>query len=92
MAKVIIPTPLRKFTQNQSSFEGNGSTVGATIENLTETYPDIKQHLLDENGKLRNFVRVYIGDEDIKALQNEATEVKEDSVISIVPAIAGGSL
>lgn len=91
MAKIIIPTPLRKFTQNQASFEGSGNTVGATIENLTEAFPDIKQHLLDESGKLRNFVRVYIGDEDIKALQNEATEVKEDSVISIVPAIAGGS-
>lgn len=92
MAKIIIPTPLRKFTENQASFVGNGQTVGATIDNLTEAYPGIKQHLLDENGKLRNFVRVFIGEEDIKALQNEATEVKEDTVISIVPAIAGGSI
>lgn len=91
MAKVIIPTPLRKFTENQATFNGSGDTVGAAIANLTETYPNIKQHLLDESGKFRNFVRVFIGDEDIKALQNEATEVKEDSVISIVPAIAGGS-
>ena len=91
MAKIIIPTPLRKFTDNQATFVGAGNTVGASIENLTSTYPGVKQHLLDENGKFRNFVRIFIGDEDIKALKNEATEVKEDSVISIVPAIAGGS-
>lgn len=91
MAKIIIPTPLRKFTENQSSFNGTGNTVKTNIENLTETYPDVKQHLFDEAGKFRNFVRIFIGDEDIKALQNEDSEVKEDSVISIVPAIAGGS-
>ncbi len=91
MAKLIIPTPLRKFTENQPSISSSGNTVGEAITTLAETYPELKKHLFDEGGKLRSFVRVYVGDEDIKALDNEATTVDEQSVISIIPAIAGGS-
>ena len=90
MAKVIIPTPLRKFAEDQASFEAQGNTVGESITDLTKNFPNIKQHLLDEDGKLRQFIKVYVGEEDIEALDNEATEVKLDAVISIIPAIAGG--
>ena len=90
MAKIIIPTPLRKFTNNQGTIELSGETVIEAVESLGNTYPDIKVHLLDENGSLRNFLRIYVGDEDIKALQNENTLVDDSSIISIIPAIAGG--
>jgi len=90
MAKVIIPTPLRKFTENQSSIESSGGTVLETIQDLTNNYPELKKHIFDADGKIRNFVRIYIGDEDIKTLNNENTTVESDSVISIIPAIAGG--
>ena len=90
MAKVIIPTPLRKFAEDLASFEAQGKTVGDNITDLTKNFPNIKQHLLDEDGKLRQFIKVYVGEEDIEALDNEATEVKVDAVISIIPAIAGG--
>jgi len=91
MAKIIIPTPLRKFTSNEASIETKGDTVGEAIRDLTVQYPDLKQNILDEEGNLRNFVRIYLGDEDIKALDDTHTMVENDSVISIVPAIAGGS-
>ena len=91
MAKVIIPTPLRKFTENQTSLISSGGTVLEALEDLTISYPDLKKHLFDDEGKIRNFVRLYLGDEDIKALNNEATRVDENSVISIIPAIAGGA-
>jgi len=90
MAKLIIPTPLRKFTENQSSLNSNGNTVKDVIHHLTNLYPDLKKHLYDENGNIRNFVRIYVGDEDIKSLNHEFTEVADNSVISIIPAIAGG--
>ena len=90
MAKLIIPTPLRKFTDNQPSIESAGATVGEAIKDLAQSYPDLQKHLFDDGGGLRNFVRVYVGDDDIKALDNEATKVSEDTVISIIPAIAGG--
>lgn len=92
MAKIIIPTPLRKFTDNQSTFETSGSTVKEAIGELTSTYQSLSKHLLDVNDNIRSFIRIYIGDEDINALQKEATEVKPDTIISIVPAIAGGAI
>lgn len=90
MAKIIIPTPLRKFTNNEGTIELSGKTVIEAVKSLGNKYPDIKVHLLDENGSLRNFLRIYVGDEDIKALQNENTLVDDSSIISIIPAIAGG--
>ncbi|MGB3180871.1 MAG: MoaD/ThiS family protein [Cyclobacteriaceae bacterium] len=91
MAKLIIPTPLRKFTDNQSTLETSGSTVNDAMDQLALTYPDLKKQLFDEQGKLRNFIKVYVGDEDIKGLNNGETHVANDTVISIVPAIAGGT-
>lgn len=91
MAKIIIPTPLRKFTANQSSFETKGTTIENAIAELVEQHPALAKHLLDDNNRLRSFIRVYIGDEDINNLQKEATPVPENETISIVPAIAGGN-
>ncbi len=90
MAKIIIPTPLRKFTNNEGTIELSGKTVIEAVKSLGNKYPDIKVHLLDENGSLRNYLRIYVGDEDIKVLQNENTIVDDSSIISIIPAIAGG--
>jgi len=92
MAKIIIPTPLRKFTDNTSIFETGGATVKEAIQELTQAHSGLSRHLLDDNRKLRSFIRVYLGDEDINSLQKEETLVNSDAVISIVPAIAGGSL
>ena len=91
MAKIIIPTPLRKFTDNNSSFETTGSTVQEAIEQLTQAHANLERHLLDDNRNLRSFIRVYLGEDDINSLQKGATSVSKDAVISIVPAIAGGS-
>jgi molybdopterin converting factor small subunit len=90
MATVIIPTPLRKFTNNASRLQTKAGTIEETVNELTLNYPDLKKHLLDEKGQIRSFVNVFVGDNDIRDLQNEKTSVKEDTVISIVPAIAGG--
>lgn len=91
MAKVIIPTPLRKFADNRASFDVDGGSVAEAIDALTSEYPDLKKHLLDDNGSIRNFVRIYVDDDDIKALNNESTAIQSHSVVSIIPAIAGGS-
>jgi molybdopterin converting factor small subunit len=90
MATVIIPTPLRKFTNNQARLNTRAGSVQETVQELTDHFPDLKKHLLDEKGQLRSFINVFVGDNDIRDLQQENTEVNKDSVISIVPAIAGG--
>lgn len=91
MATVIIPTPLRKFTNQNSRVNASGISVKEALDDLILNFPDLKKNLLDENGKLRGFVNVFVGDDDIRNLQNENTELKSDSIISIIPAIAGGS-
>ena len=91
MATVIIPTPLRKFTNNTARLQVKAGTIHDTVQELTVNFPDLKKHLLDESGNIRSYVNIFIGNDDIRDLQQEKTSVKEDAVISIVPAIAGGS-
>lgn len=90
MAKIIIPTPLRKFTGNQAAILAHGNTIREAIIDLTNQHPDLRNHLLDATGQIRSFVRIFVGDEDILSLEKEETRVAESSIVSIVPAIAGG--
>lgn len=90
MATVIIPTPLRKFTNNTARLVVSAGTIQDTVKELTLNFPDLKKHLLDEGGNIRSYVNIFVGNDDIRNLQQEKTAVKEDTVISIVPAIAGG--
>lgn len=91
MATIIIPTPLRKFTNNTARLQTGGSTVSESIQELTTNFPDLKRHLLDEKGQIRSFVNVFVGDSDIRDLDQENTAIKDDTVVSIIPAIAGGT-
>lgn len=89
-AKVRIPTPLRKLTNDEELVEVNPGTIADTINELQNRYPGIKERLLDEQGGVRRFVNVYVNEEDIRFLQNQDTPVKDGDEISIIPAIAGG--
>jgi len=90
MSKILIPTPLRKFTQNAAFVDVSAPNVQQSIDQLVEKYPDVKRHLLDDQGFIRNFIRIYVGDEDIKALDGANTAIEAGTTISIIPAIAGG--
>ncbi|MDZ4751946.1 MAG: MoaD/ThiS family protein [Flavobacteriales bacterium] len=92
MAKIIVPTPLRKFTSDKSSVEVSGNTVTSAILELVNQQPNIKKHLLDENEKVQPFIRIFVGDEDVSNDEMDTTPITETTVISIVPAIAGGSV
>ena len=89
---IHIPTPLRPFTDAQESVEVQGSTVGELLTDLTTRYDGLRKHLYTEEGRLRNFVNVYLNDEDIRYLEREATPVKAGDTLSIVPSVAGGWL
>lgn len=91
MATIIIPTPLRKFTGNSSKVNIAGGSVGEVLQNLAVQFPDLKKHLFDTEEKVRPFINVFVGEDDIRNLQQQNTMVAESSTISIVPAIAGGS-
>jgi sulfur-carrier protein len=88
--KVLIPTPLQKLTQDKATVECTGATISEMVESLEAQCPGIKARLCDESGKLRRFVNFYLNSEDIRFLENEATELSDGDEVSIVPAIAGG--
>src|SRR5262245_8198859 len=88
---INIPTPLRPFTDKKEAVEVSGATVGELLTDLTTRYEGLRKHLYADNGKLRNFVNVYLNDEDIRYLQREATPVKAGDTLSIVPSVAGGA-
>jgi sulfur-carrier protein len=89
--KVRIPTPLQRLTQGKEEVEGKPGTVIALLQELDAQYPGLAERV-SENGKIRRFVNIYVNDEDIRFLHAEETQVKEGDEVSIVPAIAGGSL
>jgi len=90
-ATVKVPTPLRAFAGGASELSLEATTVGGVIRALAEANPALMRHLFTTEGRLRNFVTVYLNDEDIRFLDREATPLKEGDVVSIVPAVAGGA-
>jgi molybdopterin/thiamine biosynthesis adenylyltransferase/rhodanese-related sulfurtransferase/molybdopterin converting factor small subunit len=87
---VAIPTPLRSFTGGRDAVELQGGTVGEVIDGLLSAHGGLKRHLVQDDGKLRNFVNLYLNDTDIRHLDSTATPVREGDVLTIVPSIAGG--
>ena len=90
MPNIKIPTPLRQYTNNNSEVQVGGGTAGEALGNLADEHPELKNHLYTGDGKLRSFVNVYKGDEDIRFLDGQDTDVSEDDELSIIPSIAGG--
>lgn len=88
--KIMIPTPLRAYTDKQDSFLLEGTTVEDLLNQLTTRFSALKKHLYTDDGKLRSYVNIYVNEEDIRYLQKEKTLVTEKDVISIIPSIAGG--
>ena len=88
---IVIPTPLRQFAGGSSEIEVNASTAGDALLELTAEHAELRKHLYNEQNKLRNFINVYVGDEDIRHLDGPATPLKDGETIMIVPSIAGGS-
>ncbi len=88
--KVLIPTPLQKFTNNQATIECTGSNIDELIDSLENDCPGIKARICDETGKPRRFLNLYVNSEDIRFLNNTDTTLQDGDEVSIVPAVAGG--
>jgi sulfur-carrier protein adenylyltransferase/sulfurtransferase len=88
---VFIPTALRQFAGDKAEVAVDASTVGEALERVTGEHAELRRHLYGEQGALRNFVNVYVNDEDIRHTQRLDTPVKDGDTVSIIPAIAGGA-
>ena len=87
---VRIPTILRTYTGGESEVSAEGDTLAAVLDDLDARYAGIKGRILDEAGKLRRFVNVYVGNDDVRFLDNLATPTPDGTQISVIPAVAGG--
>jgi sulfur-carrier protein adenylyltransferase/sulfurtransferase len=88
---VSIPTPLRPFTGGDDSIVLAGETVGQVLDGLIARHGGLKRHLMQEDGRLRSFVNLYLNETDIRHLDSTQTPVRSGDVLTIVPSIAGGS-
>lgn len=88
--KVLIPTPLQKFTREQATVECEGGNIVEVLNSLEQNFPGIKARLCDEQGELRRFVNFYVNSEDIRFLDGKDTALQSGDEVSIVPAVAGG--
>jgi molybdopterin converting factor small subunit len=87
---VRVPTTLRTLTGGASEVAVEGGTVGEVVAALESSYPGFRDRLLDDAGKLRRFVNVFVSDDDVRFLQGLDTPVPAGETVSIVPAVAGG--
>jgi MoaD family protein len=87
--RIHIPTPMRQHTEGKAVVEASGTTVQTLLDDLGRKYPAVTQRLFD-NGRVRQFINLYLNDEDIRYLDSLATAVKDGDELSIIPAVAGG--
>lgn len=87
---ISIPTALRQYAGGSASVSLENGPIGQLLSNLVEQHPQLGKQLYNEQGQLRSFVNIYVGDEDIRYLQGAETQVPDGETVSIIPAIAGG--
>jgi molybdopterin synthase sulfur carrier subunit len=90
-AKIRIPAPLRKLTNDQAVVEVEGKTIKDLLAGLDKNYPGLKERICDESGQIRRFVNIFVNGEDIRFKDGPNTTVDNGAEVSIIPAIAGGS-
>ena len=89
--RIVIPTALRQYAANHDAVEVEAESVEQALDDLVDRFDQLRRHLYADSGRLRNFVNVYVNEEDIRYLEKDATPLREGDTISIVPSIAGGS-
>ena len=87
---VRIPTILRTYTDGASEVSAEGTTLAEVLDDLEANHTGIRARVLDDSGELRRFVNVYVGNDDVRFLDNLATPTPEGTQISVIPAVAGG--
>jgi len=87
---VRVPTILRTYTEGASEVSAEGASLSEVLESLDASYPGIKGRIVDEQGALRRFVNVYVGNDDVRFLDGLDTPTSEGAQVSVIPAVAGG--
>lgn len=87
---VRIPTILRSYTGGDAQVSAEGQTLSEVIDHLDAEYPGIKGRILDDQGAIRRFVNVYVGNDDVRFVDGLETPTQDGAKVSVIPAVAGG--
>ena len=87
---IEIPTAFRRFTDGASKVDSGATTVAEALNELVTKFPALSRHVRDEQGQIRQFLNVYLNEEDIRFLSGEASTLKDGDKLLLVPSIAGG--
>jgi sulfur-carrier protein len=90
MAILKIPTPLRSYTNGQAEINVAGGNVAEAMQDLVQQYPTLKPHLFNSEGRLRPFVNLFLGENNVNDLQGLETPLDQDTRVLLIPSIAGG--
>ena len=88
--KIRVPSTLQPLAEGQRELTDSSETVAAAIASLEQRYPGIGPKLLDDDGKLRRYINLYVNETDVRFLSGLDSELKDGDELSIVPAVAGG--
>ncbi|MBW3633136.1 MAG: MoaD/ThiS family protein [Chloroflexi bacterium] len=88
---VLIPTPLRRFTDGDAKVTMAGASVGEVLDSLERAYPGIGERLRDDSGQIRRFVNVFVNGQNVRDRDGVDTSLSEGDEVGIIPAMAGGS-
>jgi molybdopterin synthase sulfur carrier subunit len=87
---IEIPTAFRRFTEGAPKVDCNATTVAEALAELTTRFPALARHVRDDHGQIRQFLNIYLNDEDIRFLNGESSPLKSGDRVLLVPSIAGG--
>jgi len=87
---IKIPTAFRRFTDGAPKVDSGATTVAEALNELVTKFPALSRHVRDEQGQIRQFLNVYLNEEDIRFLSGEASTLKDGDKLLLVPSIAGG--
>jgi len=87
---ILIPTPLRRFTEDRAAVHVEGKTVAEALAKLDELYPGIRERICEPDGRVRRFVSIFVNGKDIRSLQGVETPLADGDEVGIIPAMAGG--
>jgi sulfur-carrier protein len=90
--KVLLPNAFQKHTNGAREMQSKAQNLAQLITEIETSFPALKSHLRDSDGKLRRFINFYVNEEDIRFLGNEEYAFKDGDEVLVIPSIAGGAL
>lgn len=87
-ASVRIPGPLRPFCDGRSRIEVEG--VSSVADALRALPAGVRERILDEQGRVRQHVNLFVGSTDVRETGGLATVLRDGATLFVIPAVSGG--